>query len=250
MAALTSSRGEFAKYGAHALPDVGEGPLAASVTIYKGAILVRNAAGFLKPGTGVAGEIAVGVACEDVVNAGAAGDKRTAFERGVFPFANSSAGDAIADPLDCEKVVYIVDDQTVAKTDGSGTRSAAGKVERIEGGKVFVRIGFESTVGAPSVPATLAAFVAGDTAPASVLSGATYDVPTTAANSTITLPAAAADGTVAYFVADGVKNGHTVTYRDATGTVALTTALTLSKRHLVIVSKAGGLWFANAYVSP
>lgn len=250
MAALTSSRGDLTKYGASALPDLGEGPLAASVTVYKGALLVRNAAGFIKPATGVAGEVAIGVACEDVANAGAAGAKRVSFERGVFPFANSSAGDAIVDPTDCEKVVYIVDDQTVAKTNGLGTRSAAGKVERIEGGKVFVRVGYEVPVGLPSVAATLPAFAAGDTAPTSILSGATYDVPTTAANSTITLPAAAADGTVAYFVADGTKNGHTVQYRDATGPVNLTTALTASKRHLVVVSKAGGLWFANAYVSP
>jgi hypothetical protein len=132
----------MSKYGASALPDIGEGPLAASVTVYKGAILVRNSAGYLKPGTTATGEIAVGVACEDIVNSGAAGAKRTTFERGVFPMANSSAGDLIADPTECDKTVYIVDDQTVAKTDGTGTRSAAGKVERIESGMVFVRIGY------------------------------------------------------------------------------------------------------------
>jgi hypothetical protein len=132
----------MSKYGAHALPDLGEGPVAASTTIHRGAILVRNSAGFLKPGTVATGEIAVGVACESVVNSGSAGAARVSFERGVFPMANSAGGDEIADPADCEKVVYIVDDQTVAKTDGTGTRSAAGKVERIEGGKVFVRIGF------------------------------------------------------------------------------------------------------------
>ncbi len=53
-----------------------------------------------------------------------------------------------------------------------------------------------------------------------------------------------------YFVADGTKNGHTVTYRDATGTVALTTALTASKRHLVVATFLNGLWNANAYVGP
>lgn len=141
MTALASSR-DFSKYGAHALPDVGEGPVAGSVTIYKGAILVRNSAGFIKPGTTATGEIAIGVACEDVANAGAAGAKRVTYERGVFPMANSAAGDLIADPTECDKTVYIVDDQTVAKTDGTGTRSAAGKVERIEGGMVFVRIGY------------------------------------------------------------------------------------------------------------
>lgn len=141
MTALASSR-DLSKYGGKSLPDIGEGPLAASVTIYKGALLVRNSAGYIKPGTTATGEIAIGVACEDVTNSGAAGAKRVTFERGVFPMANSSAGDAIVDPTECDKTVYIVDDQTVAKTDGGGTRSAAGKVERVEGGLVFVRIGY------------------------------------------------------------------------------------------------------------
>lgn len=141
MTALASSR-DFSKYGSKCLPDIGEGPVAASVTIWKGAILVRNSSGYIKPGTTATGEIAIGVACEDVVNAGAAGAKRVTFERGVFPMANSSAGDAIVDPTECDKTVYIVDDQTVAKTDGTGSRSAAGKVERVEGGMVFVRIGY------------------------------------------------------------------------------------------------------------
>lgn len=141
MTALANSR-DLSKYAGKSLPDIGEGPVAASVTIYKGAILVRNSSGYIKPGTTATGEIAIGVACEDVVNSGSAGAKRVTYERGVFPFANSSAGDLIADPTDCDKTVYIVDDQTVAKTDGSSSRSAAGKVERIEGGLVFVRIGY------------------------------------------------------------------------------------------------------------
>jgi hypothetical protein len=75
-------------------------------------------------------------------------------------------------------------------------------------------------------------------------------VPATGAASTVTLPAAALDGTSASFVADGTANAHTVQYRDATGVVNLTAALTAAKRHLVIVEKVGGKWFANAYVSP
>jgi hypothetical protein len=80
--------------------------------------------------------------------------------------------------------------------------------------------------------------------------GAIYDIPTTAGASTVTLPANALEGTEVTFVADGTKNGHTVQYRDATGPTNLTTALTLSKRHLVRCAFLNGKWVANAYVAP
>lgn len=79
-------------------------------------------------------------------------------------------------------------------------------------------------------------------------SGTIYDVPTSAANSTISLPATAVEGTILYFKADGTKNGHTVQYRDVT--TAITAALTASKRHLVVCVFSGSKWFANAAVSP
>lgn len=100
------------------------------------------------------------------------------------------------------------------------------------------------------VLATIPAYTANDSAPTSIPTGAIIDVPTTGAASTITLPAAPPDGTWAIFTADGTKNAHTVQYRDATGPTNLTTALTASKRHEVLVSALGGKWFANAYVSP
>ena len=60
--------------------------------------------------------------------------------QGVFKFENSSAGDAIAIAEigdDC----YIVDDQTVAKTNGGSTRSVAGKVIDVVSDGVFVLVG-------------------------------------------------------------------------------------------------------------
>jgi hypothetical protein len=80
--------------------------------------------------------------------------------------------------------------------------------------------------------------------------GLIFDVPTTGAASTVTLPAAAREGTRVYFSADGTKNGHTVQYRDATGPVNLTTALTASKRHSVTALFLGSKWVAQAYISP
>jgi hypothetical protein len=247
MTALGADR-VMSRLGDEPIPSLGEGPVGASVTIYKGALLAYNSAGYLVPATTAVGLRIAGVASEKVVNAGANGAKRVKFERGVFPFENSSSGDAIAE-TDVGQDCFVVDDTTVAKTNGSGTRSVAGRIESFDGGKPWVRI--LGTVGAaPYVITSLPAFAAADSAPTTIINGAIYDVPTTAANSTVTLPTAASDGTVATFVADGTKNGHTVQYRDQAGTTVITAALTASKRHMVTASKVGGKWFAIAHVSP
>ena len=52
-------------------------------------------------------------------------------EAGTFAFANSASGDLIA-RADIGNDCYIVDDQTVAKTNGSSTRSIAGKVYDVD----------------------------------------------------------------------------------------------------------------------
>ena len=72
-------------------------------------------------------------------NTGAAGAASVEYRIGLFLFANSSAGDLIT-IADIGKACFIVDDQTVAKTDGTGTRSRAGIVDGIEAsGGVWVR---------------------------------------------------------------------------------------------------------------
>lgn len=152
---------------------------------------------------------------------------------------------------------YILDDQTVS-ADGSG-RSAAGRVWAVDALKGVAIQKVAASSGGVSgsldslegVPTALSAFSSNNINLAdNPNSGAVYNVPTTAGVSTITLPAVAVDGTILYFSADGVANGHTVQYRDATGPVVLTTALTASKRHLAIAVRKGAVWVANAYVSP
>lgn len=100
------------------------------------------------------------------------------------------------------------------------------------------------------IGAALPAYVSNDSIPLSITHNAVYDVPTTGAASTITLPASAPTGTRAYFLADGVKNGHTVQYRDATGPTNLTAALTLSKRHLAVAVKLATAWAVTVAVAP
>jgi hypothetical protein len=168
-------------------------------------------------------------------------------------FAND--GTSIA-ATDLGSLCYVKDDQSVTLV-ATGA-SAAGRVWGVDATK---GVAVEFLQAVPATPAsldglgaletTLAAFSSNNiNLGASPNSFAIYDVPTTAAASTITLPATAVEGTILYFVADGTKNGHTVQYRDATGPVNLTTALTASKRHMVTAAYLNGLWNAAAYVSP
>jgi hypothetical protein len=115
-------------------------PVKAATKIYAGAIVaITVAVAFASKGTTATGLTAVGVAQEQADNsAGADGDIRVKVRRGVFQFANSASGDAIT-LADVGANCYIVDDQTVAKTSATSTRSVAGKVEDVDAGGVWVR---------------------------------------------------------------------------------------------------------------
>ena len=128
MTALTTERNTKTRLG-----DLRYDAVAASVKIFAGSIVLRNAAGYLTKGATATACFAVGRAEETVDNtSGAAGAANLAYRIGQFAFANSAGGDLITQ-ADIGKLCYVVDDQTVAKTDGTGTRSRAGIVEGIEG---------------------------------------------------------------------------------------------------------------------
>ena len=81
---------------------------------------------------------AVGVSEHRADNTGgAAGAIRVRCRKGPHRFANSAAADAIA-LTDVGSDCYIVDDQTVAKTNGTNTRSVAGKVFDVDADGVWV----------------------------------------------------------------------------------------------------------------
>lgn len=112
---------------------------AAASKILAGTIVVVNSSGYAAAGSTATGVAAVGMAQQTVDNAdGSAGDKQVPVRRGTFAFANSASSDEItwADyGADC----YIVDNQTVAKTDGTSTRSVAGTVRGLDdAGRVWV----------------------------------------------------------------------------------------------------------------
>lgn len=115
-------------------------PMAGSVTGYKGAIAVLDASGNLKPGVVATGLTAVGIFVEQVTNGSTAAAVNGTVEPGIFRFGNSSSTDAIT-KAEIGDTCYIVDDQTVAKTDGSSARSAAGKIVDVDSVGVWVKIG-------------------------------------------------------------------------------------------------------------
>lgn len=223
--------------------------LASGTKAWKNAAVGLNSAGKVVPMTSTTAVLFLGLATKtvDAASADKELDVELPEEIEIVYFKNATSGDAVAS-TDIGKPCYFADDQTVAIT-GAG-KAFAGIVYALDSNRgVGVRL--SSVVNAPSaLQPAVGSYTSNDYAPATIINGAIYDVPTTAANSTITLPTAAPDGTECVFVADGTKNGHTVTYRDETGPTAITAALTASKRHRVALTKLGGKWFATSTVSP
>lgn len=134
MAALTKARNTPAREG----EEFGL-PVKAATTVHAGSLVVVDA-GYAAPGRVATTLIAAGRA-EESATAVAAGDATVRVRRGIFKFGNSSAGDLIAQ-ADVGADCYIVDDQTVAKTSASSTRSRAGKIIAVDTDGVWIQIGF------------------------------------------------------------------------------------------------------------
>lgn len=113
-------------------------PIAAAVVCFAGAMVARDASGNATPGATSTTLRGVGRVAESVDNSsGAAGDDVVPIEKGIFRFANSAAADEITG-ADIGNDCFIVDDQTVAKTDGTSTRSVAGVVFDVDSSGVWV----------------------------------------------------------------------------------------------------------------
>lgn len=115
-------------------------PMAAAAKVYAGTIAALDAAGNLNKGITATTLKTVGVFDQPYDNtSGGAGAITGEAKRGIFgPFANSAAADLIAN-TDIGATCYIVDDSTVAKTNGTATRSAAGVVHLVDTAGVWVR---------------------------------------------------------------------------------------------------------------
>lgn len=114
-------------------------PVKGATKIYAGAFVCVDANGWAVPGSVATTLKARGRAEELVDNsAGANGDKVIRVRRGRFRWKNSAAGDLIT-RADIGASAYVVDDETVAKTNGANTRSAAGEIVDVDALGVWVK---------------------------------------------------------------------------------------------------------------
>lgn len=112
--------------------------VAAAAKIFAGSIVCLDASGNATKGATATTLKAVGVATEQADNTGgAAGAIVVRVERGLWRFANSAAGDLIT-LANVGASCYIVDDQTVALTSGTSTRSVAGVIRDVDAAGVWV----------------------------------------------------------------------------------------------------------------
>ncbi|WP_416053124.1 hypothetical protein [Cupriavidus basilensis] len=134
MTALTADRNTTFRAGIDF-----EFPVAANTKIFAGSIVaIDTATGTATKGATATTLKSVGIAQAIADNTGgAAGDIRVRVRRGLWHVANSAATDQIT-LADVGADCYLVDDQTVAKTSGTNTRSLAGKIRDVDATGVWV----------------------------------------------------------------------------------------------------------------
>ena len=142
--ALSANRSTLKMPPEGVIPDLSYVPVAASTKIYQGGLVCLDANGrcIVPPTSGGVGKFCIGrseVLADN--SSGAAGAISATVRSGAFKWANSLSGDAITQ-AHLGWTVYAVDDQTVALTDGNGTRAIAGKVCQVDTDGVWVVSGF------------------------------------------------------------------------------------------------------------
>ena len=136
MTALTQDRNTVRRDGLFA-----SYPQAASTLIYAGALVcINTSTGYATKGATSTTLRAVGVSdLRSDNSAGAAGAVNVKVRRdGWFRFSNSASTDQVT-LADVGADCYIVDDQTVAKTSATNTRSVAGKVRDVDADGVWIQ---------------------------------------------------------------------------------------------------------------
>lgn len=146
MAAASQSRDTVEAKGSLA-----QYPVAASTTIYAGTLVAVNASGYAVPASASLAITVIGRAEKTVTNTsaagfGSAGALDVLVRKGTFFLTCSGAGISSVG-----KMAYVVFDNEVALTDGSGTRPPAGKIVKYDAdtssntyGQVAVEIGMPS----------------------------------------------------------------------------------------------------------
>jgi hypothetical protein len=138
MGALTKDRNTPAREGG-----TFDLPALAAAKVYAGGLAVLDADGWCKPAVTALALTAIGRFEAGADNTdGANGALNFRVRSGRFRWANSEGGDEITQ-AEIGDACYIVDDQTVAKTDGGGTRSRAGVITDVDAQGVWVLTGVE-----------------------------------------------------------------------------------------------------------
>ena len=135
MTALTGARNTVSREGNNRVF-----PAKANAVGFQGGIAVLDSTGHLIAGATATGLTAVGMLTDDYDATGLAdGVLKPEVRQGEFLFDNE--GTDLVVVADTGKDCYIVDDQTVAKTDGTATRSICGKITEVTAQAVWVLIG-------------------------------------------------------------------------------------------------------------
>ena len=144
MTALTGSKPIKTRTG----DQLGVG-LLANAKVHAGAIAVLTSTGVARAAIAATGLKCIGYFDDAYDNTGGADNAVVASVRrkDVLLCVNSTSTDAIT-AADINNVCYLVDDQTVAKTNGTNTRSAAGRVVDVSAEGVWVAL------GEPAMPTT------------------------------------------------------------------------------------------------
>lgn len=113
-------------------------PVAAGVKLYAGAMVAISATGFLVPVTAATTLKAAARNAKFIDNtSGGNGAVQGEQELGTYRWDNSAAADLIT-RADIGSDAYGVDDQTVAKTNGGGTRSIVGRIADVDDQGVWI----------------------------------------------------------------------------------------------------------------
>lgn len=114
-------------------------PVAASVTLYAGAMVCLDRHGYAVPaGHASANSPIMGIAQTGIDTQTTAGNATVTLERGVFLFDNDTSNSHKVTPLYIGTTVYALDDQTVTVNSNSNSRKAAGTVLALDNDKKSV----------------------------------------------------------------------------------------------------------------
>ena len=132
--ALTAGRQTKTREGS-----VFSAPLAANTTVFSGSIVALDASGNLVPGQTSGTLKRPGLCLCDAQNTGAAGEATAEYDVNACAYFGNSTGGDLIDRTDIGADCFIVDDETVAKTNGAGARSVAGEIVGVDDGGVWVQ---------------------------------------------------------------------------------------------------------------